>query len=207
MFANIGIHKTTVYFQSAGEFHVSLKRLRARRRQADFVSMGSTHFDTLILPPAASFASLRRRTLQTGQGRPDRAGSRRRQRAAVVHRMPRRPDGSKSLDAPPLLDRDVLSGHTLAVADINADGNLDIFCAEMHTPGPKEKCTAWVLYGDGQGNFQVQQLSVGIGNHDSRVADVNGDGRLDIVTKPYTGHASRGCVAESRQRRNPFDDP
>lgn len=91
----------------------------------------------------------------------------------------------------PLLDRDVLSGHTLAVADINADGNLDIFCAEMHTPGPKDKCTAWILYGDGQGRFQVQQLSVGIGNHDSRVADVNGDGRLDIVTKPYTWDAPR----------------
>jgi hypothetical protein len=91
----------------------------------------------------------------------------------------------------PLLDRNVLSGHTLAVADINADGNLDIFCAEMHTPGPKEKCTAWILYGDGQGKFQVQQLSVGIGNHDSRVADVNGDGRLDIVTKPYTWDTPR----------------
>ncbi len=91
----------------------------------------------------------------------------------------------------PLLDRDVLSGHTLEVADINTDGNLDIFCAEMHTPGPKEKCTAWILYGDGQGRFQVQQLSVGIGNHDSRVADVNGDGRLDIVTKPYTWDAPR----------------
>jgi len=90
-----------------------------------------------------------------------------------------------------LLERDVLSGHTLAVADINGDGHLDIFCAEMHTPGPKEKCAAWILYGDGQGHFQTQQLSVGIGNHDSRVADVNGDGRLDIVTKPYTWDTPR----------------
>lgn len=94
----------------------------------------------------------------------------------------------------PLLDRDVLSGHTLAVADINADGKLDIFCAEMHTPGPKKKCTAWILYGDGRGRFQVQRLSVGIGNHESRVADVDGDGRLDIVTKPYTWDTPRGDV-------------
>jgi hypothetical protein len=90
-----------------------------------------------------------------------------------------------------LLDRDMLSGHSLAVADINGDGNLDIFCAEMHTPGPKEKCTAWILYGDGQGHFKVQELSVGIGNHESRVADVNGDGKLDIVTKPYTWDTPR----------------
>jgi hypothetical protein len=90
-----------------------------------------------------------------------------------------------------LLDRDVLSGHTLEVADINGDGHLDIFCAEMHTPGPKAKCTAWVLYGNGQGEFQVQELSVGIGNHDSRVVDVNGDGKLDIVTKPYTWDTPR----------------
>ncbi len=102
-----------------------------------------------------------------------------------------------------LLDRDVLSGHTLAAADINADGNLDIFCAEMHTPGPKEKCTAWILYGDGKGNFQVQPLSVGIGNHDSRVADVNGDGRLDIVTKPYTWDTPRVDVWLNRGGSGP----
>ncbi len=90
-----------------------------------------------------------------------------------------------------LLDRVVRSGHTLAAADINGDGHLDLFCAEMHTPGPAEACTAWILYGDGQGNFHTEQLSVGIGNHDSRVADVDGDGRLDIVTKPYTWDAPR----------------
>jgi len=90
-----------------------------------------------------------------------------------------------------LLEREVIAGHSLAAADINGDGNLDIFCAEMHTPGNKEQCTAWILYGDGQGKFQTQQLSVGIGNHESRVVDVNGDGRLDIVTKPYTWDTPR----------------
>lgn len=101
------------------------------------------------------------------------------------------PLDSKAWSSKPLLDREVNHGHTLAVADINADGHLDIFCAEMHTPGHKEKCTAWILYGDGQGKFTTQILSVGIGNHDSRVADVNGDGRLDIVTKPYTWDTPR----------------
>jgi hypothetical protein len=65
------------------------------------------------------------------------------------------PADPKAWTRRPLLDRDVLSGQTLAVGDINADGNPDIFCAEMHTPGPKEKCTAWVLYADGRGDFQA----------------------------------------------------
>ncbi|HIQ23092.1 MAG TPA: VCBS repeat-containing protein [Planctomycetes bacterium] len=90
-----------------------------------------------------------------------------------------------------LLDRDLVHGHTLAAADINADGHLDIFTAEMHTPGRGEQCTAWILYGHGDGRFTVQRLSVGIGNHDSRLGDVNGDGRLDIVTKPYTWDTPR----------------
>ncbi len=90
-----------------------------------------------------------------------------------------------------LLERDVRSGHTLEVGDINGDGHLDIFCAEMHTPGPGDACTAWVLYGDGRGGFEVQTLSQGLCNHDSRLADVNGDGRLDIVSKPYTRDAPR----------------
>jgi len=90
-----------------------------------------------------------------------------------------------------LLDREVIAGHTLEVGDINGDGHLDLFCAEMHTPGNGDNATAWLLYGDGQGGFQVQVLSVGIGNHDSRLADVDGDGRIDIVTKPYTWDAPR----------------
>ncbi len=85
----------------------------------------------------------------------------------------------------------VRSGHTLELGDLDGDGNLDLYCAEMHTPGPGDACRAWILYGNGRGDFEVQTLSVGLGNHDSRLADVNGDGRLDIVVKPYTWDAPR----------------
>jgi hypothetical protein len=47
------------------------------------------------------------------------------------------------------------------------------------------------INGDGRGHFQVQELPVGVGNHDSRVADVNGDDKLDSVTKRYTGNVPR----------------
>lgn len=101
------------------------------------------------------------------------------------------PAESSSWMARELLDRRVIHGHTLALRDINADGHLDIFAAEMHTPGNKKNCTAWILYGDGRGGFQTTVVSKGIGNHESRIADVNGDGRLDIVGKPYTWDAPR----------------
>lgn len=42
------------------------------------------------------------------------------------------------------------------------------------------------LYGDGKGNFEKQTISAAtIGNHESKFGDVNGDGRPDLVQKPF----------------------
>ncbi|MCI0535160.1 MAG: VCBS repeat-containing protein [Verrucomicrobiales bacterium] len=79
----------------------------------------------------------------------------------------------------------VLHGHTLQVADINADGNDDIFCAEMHTPGHGDECEMWIFYGDGKGGFTKTVVQKGVGSHESKVGDVNGDGWLDIIQKPF----------------------
>jgi hypothetical protein len=89
-----------------------------------------------------------------------------------------------------LIDK-VIHGHSLDVGDINGDGHLDIYAAEMHTPGAGDQCHQWVLYGDGAGKFRPQVISRGICNHESRLADVDGDGQLDIVGKPYTWQAPR----------------
>lgn len=95
-----------------------------------------------------------------------------------------------------LLDRDVIHGHSLQIADIDGDGNLDIFCAEMgkwtekaaapDNPHPK----MWIFLGDGKGNFRKIEYEDG-GNHESKIADLNGDGRLDILIKPYNWDAPR----------------
>ena len=96
-----------------------------------------------------------------------------------------------------LIGRDLIHGHTLDVGDINGDGHLDIFTAEMAkwTNEPKEAdhpgATAWILYGDGNGNFQKTELVVGHGWHEGRLADLDGDGDIDILNKPYTWMAPR----------------
>ena len=76
-------------------------------------------------------------------------------------------------------------GHTLQTADFNSDGHPDIYAAEMYDPGPKDMCKQYLLYGDGQGHFEIQVLSTGIGTHEGKVGDLDGDGDLDILQKDF----------------------
>ena len=90
-----------------------------------------------------------------------------------------------------LLGYDLNNAHSLQLADINADGNLDIFVAEMSLKG-NTGATAFILYGDGNGGILSNEtLSTGIDNHESKVADLDGDGNLDILSKPYNGDTPR----------------
>ena len=66
--------------------------------------------------------------------------------------------------------------HSVAVADINGDGNPDIIVGDYGTG------MVGVLLGNGNGSFQSQQTyATGHYSYSVAVGDVNGDGRPDVV--------------------------
>lgn len=96
-----------------------------------------------------------------------------------------------------LLGRELIHGHTLEAADINDDGNLDIFVAEMakwdekKTDPDNPNAEAFILYGDGKGGFQKTVFKKGFDFHEGRIGDIDGDGDLDILSKPYNWNTPR----------------
>lgn len=75
--------------------------------------------------------------------------------------------------------------HSLALADLDVDGHLDVFAAEMRLQDTNPLAKVWALYGDGAGGFTATEIDTGIDNHESKLADLDGDGDLDILGKPY----------------------
>jgi len=74
--------------------------------------------------------------------------------------------------------------HGVATGDFNGDGNLDLV-----TDSWAEDRLA-VLFGDGEGSFGTPGTYVAVGKHPYqriRVADLNGDGKADIVSPNLEG--------------------
>jgi hypothetical protein len=96
-----------------------------------------------------------------------------------------------------VLVAEVKHGHSLQIADIDGDGHLDIFAAEMAKWTEKQAqpdnpdARAWIFFGDGRGHFRQTLFVRGMGFHEARVADLDGDGRMDILSKPYNWDTPR----------------
>lgn len=96
-----------------------------------------------------------------------------------------------------LAGRTMIHPHSLQLGDIDGDGNLDVFVAEMAKWSERKaepdhpKAQALIFYGDGKGNFRKTVFVEGMGFHEARLADLNGDGKLDILNKPYNWDTPR----------------
>lgn len=107
-----------------------------------------------------------------------------------------------------LLQRDVVHGHSLAVADFDGDGALDIFCAEMRTWSRRDgrwhddhpESRMWLLRGDGRGGFSETVIASGFGVHEAKIGDLDGDGRPDIFAKSYQWETPRADIWLNRLR-------
>jgi len=82
------------------------------------------------------------------------------------------------------LRSDIFHGHSLAIADFNGNGLPDIFVGEMglgRNPDPR-----LIIYlNHGGGKFEEIVIQRGIPTHEAKVGDLTGDGRPDIVGKPF----------------------
>jgi hypothetical protein len=88
--------------------------------------------------------------------------------------------------------------HSLAVADFDKDGDLDIFSCEMEWVGGARQ-PRWFIWEnvDGKGAKFVEHVvfDAGLGGHEAVVADIDGDGDLDICSKlwsPRKDNANKG---------------
>ena len=84
--------------------------------------------------------------------------------------------------------------HSLVVGDFDLDGDPDVYADEMEhihvQKGDKSKVGMHIWENvDGRGTrWQKHTLKTGLGGHQAKAADFDGDGDLDIVTRPYTAN-------------------
>ncbi len=84
------------------------------------------------------------------------------------------------------IDTTLKTPHSLAIADIDNDGDMDFASCTADTDGET------VIYeNDGHGHFTRHVIDKKQGSYDLRFVDMDGDGDLDIL---IAGHASRNVV-------------
>lgn len=85
---------------------------------------------------------------------------------------------------PTFLREDMFCPHSLQVADFDGDGRVDVFVGEMDL-FENDDPESVIFLNRGNGEFEEQVISRGIPTHEAKAVDLTGDGRPDIVGKPY----------------------
>lgn len=95
-----------------------------------------------------------------------------------------------------ILDTGLLDAHSLRIADLCGNGFADLFVGEIGVVaknGASEEYTIrpprlLVYENDGKGHFTTRHIiDEGTGIHEAVLADLNGNGKLDIIGKPLHG--------------------
>jgi hypothetical protein len=98
-------------------------------------------------------------------------------------------NGDGTFAAPVTYDSGGLDATSVAVADVNGDGMLDLIVANCATSGSDGCGTGLVsvLLNNGDGTFQAAKIyeSGGISATSVKIADVNGDGKVDVVVANF----------------------
>jgi len=98
-----------------------------------------------------------------------------------------------------LIDRSehICGMHSLQLADLDSDGKLEIFTAEMEngrTDGVSTKPRWWYLSQSADGSWHKHVLlDANLGSHTASVADFDGDGSLEIVGKVWRANKVNGA--------------
>ncbi|GAB4455126.1 MAG: FG-GAP-like repeat-containing protein [Armatimonadaceae bacterium] len=87
-----------------------------------------------------------------------------------------------------LLAEHLWDAHSLQVGDFFGDGKAHILVGEIGVRDDAKKVPRLMLFrNDGTGNFTQLTIDEGIGNHHAQVADLEGRGTLDIISRSLHG--------------------